>query len=77
MAEEKINVNYINADGAGYSEQKEVVKGVTITGFMSEHLNGRSASEFVIRVNNAPVRVNYVLEDGDQVVVSPKKIAGA
>jgi molybdopterin converting factor small subunit len=38
---------------------------------------GRTAADYMIRVNRQPVARDYVLQEGDRVSITPTKIEGA
>lgn len=72
-----VRVMFVNAEGAGYADTIEIPGNMTIASFFSRKFPGRDAANYMIRVNNDPVRAVQVLVEGDRVTVTPTKIAGA
>jgi hypothetical protein len=68
---------YVNNDGGGYADYIEVASNMSIGEFVAQRMSGRTASDYMIRVNRQPVTRDYVLQEGDRVTVTPLKIEGA
>jgi sulfur carrier protein ThiS len=68
---------YINNDGSGFADHIEVDDETTVAAFFEEKMAGRSASDFLIRVNRQPVAPDQVLRSGDRVSITPSKVEGA
>ena len=68
---------YINNDGGGFADYVQANDGVTVEQFFKDRMPGRSAEDFLIRVNRQPVARDYVLQENDRVTVTPTKIDGA
>ena len=67
----------INNHGAGFADTIEVAEGTTIKTLFEETVPGSSPKDYLIRLNRGPVAADYVLEDGDRVSITPRKIEGA
>jgi len=72
-----MRILFVNNDGGGFADYVEVDNGVMVGQFFENRLPGRSADDYLIRVNRQPVPRDYVLQDGDRVTMTPTKIEGA
>ena len=72
-----MKILFINNDGGGFANHVDVADGTAIDSFVEDHLDGRRAEDYLIRVNREPVSRGYVLQDGDRVSITPTKIEGA
>ena len=72
-----MRVMYINNDGGGFADYVEASEGTTVEQFFAEKMQGRKASDYLIRVNRQPVPRDYVLKEGDRVTITPTKIDGS
>lgn len=71
-----MRVFLVSNDG-GYSNWMENVdKGTTVSEFISTHCPNSAPSDLLIRVNHNGVDPGYVLNDGDRVTATPKKVEG-
>jgi len=68
---------YINNDGGGFADYVQTDDGITVEQFFKDRMPGRSAEDFLIRVNRQPVARGYALQENDRVTVTPTKIEGA
>ena len=68
---------FINNDGGGFADYVQVSEGMTVEQFFQEHMPGRKAEDYLIRVNRQPVPRDYVLQENDRVTLTPTKIEGA
>lgn len=73
----KMRLLYINNEGGGFADYVDVPEGTTVEQFFSNHMPGRKADNYLIRVNRQPVARDYVLKEGDRVTITPTKIEGA
>ena len=72
-----MRVLYINNDGGGYADYVNVTEDTTVEQFFEQHMPGREAADYLIRVNRQPVPRDYVLQENDRVTLTPTKIEGA
>ena len=72
-----MKILFINNDGGGFADYVPVDEGASVEKFFSEQLPGRSAEDYLIRVNRQPVARDYVLQEGDRITCTPTKIEGA
>lgn len=72
-----INIVYVNNDGGGFAEPRQVLPGTNLSTFFSTVLPGRDPSKFLIRVNRLAQSGTYVLQENDRVTIVPTKIEGA
>jgi hypothetical protein len=74
---ERIMRVFLTANDSGYSNWVEDVRhGTTLSEFVTEHCPDRAPSDLLIRVNHQGVEPSYVLNDGDRVTATPRKIEG-
>jgi len=74
---EMIFVNWVNNHGGGLAERLKVENGTTVKEFLDAQLQG-DPEDFVIRLNRRDcVAHDQVLEDGDDLYASPRKIGGS
>jgi len=71
-----MNVTLINAMGSGFADHIELDKEMTALEFFNIHV-GQDPNDFSIRVNGERVEGSYLMQNGDRMVVVPRKIAGA
>ena len=73
---EAISVTLISNSGPGISQTFRVTAGTPLSQFLAEHevIPGEHA---VVWVNRRTATSDYVLRDGDRIVVSPRGIRGA
>ena len=64
-----MKILYINNDGGGFADYVQVAEGTTVEKFFHAQLPGRKTEDCLIRVNRQPVARDYVLQDGDRVIV--------
>jgi hypothetical protein len=67
----------INNHGAGFADTIEVSQGTTIKTLFEQTVPHASPKDYLIRLNRGPVAADYVLQDGDRVSITPRKIEGA
>ena len=72
-----MRVLFINNDGGGFADYVEVDEGTTVGQFFEQQLPGRTAGDYLIRVNRQPVPRNAVLRERDRITMTPTKIEGA
>lgn len=72
-----MRIMYINNDGGGFADHVTVSEGTTVEQFFKDRMQGRQASDYLIRVNRQPVARDYVLTEGDRITITPVKIDGA
>lgn len=72
-----MKILYINNDASGYADYINIAENTTIEQFFAIKMQGRNEEDFLIRVNRQPVAKDYVLQEGDRVTITPRKIEGA
>ena len=72
-----MRILYINNDGSGYADYINIAENTTIDQFFAIKMNGCESSDYLIRVNRQPVAKDYILQEGDRVTITPRKIEGA
>ena len=72
-----MKIMYINNDGAGFADYVEVAEGINVAALFVERLPYAKAQDYLIRVNRQEAAADQVLQAGDRVSFTPKKIEGA
>ncbi|MEX2213241.1 MAG: hypothetical protein WD768_03885 [Phycisphaeraceae bacterium] len=72
-----MRILFLNNDGAGFADHVEVADGMTVEKFFAQHMQGRKAEDYLIRVNRQPASRDQVLQPGDRVSITPTKVEGA
>ena len=67
----------INNQGAGFAGTVELAEGTTIKALFEQTVPHGSPQDYLIRLNRGPVAADYILQDGDRVSITPRKIEGA
>jgi hypothetical protein len=67
----------INNFGAGFADTIKVSQGTTVKTLFEQTVPHASPKDYLIRLNRGPVAADYVLQDGDRVSITPRKIEGA
>ena len=69
---------FVNNDGGGFAEEVSVRAGTTIGELVASKLGvSVDIERFLVRVNRDITPASYVLDEGDRVTLTPKKIEGA
>ena len=68
---------YLNNDGGGFADYVEIAEGTTVQVFFAERVSHGKPEDYLIRVNRQPASAEQVLQDGDRVSFTPRKIEGA
>ena len=63
--------------GGGFADTQELVEGTTIRSLFMKTIPHAKAEDYLIRLNRGPVSDDHVLQDGDRVSITPRKIEGA
>ena len=72
-----MKVFVINNNGAGFADTVEIPEGTTIKALFEQTVPKASPQDYLIRLNRGPVAADYVLQDGDRVSITARKIQGA
>jgi len=67
----------VNNDGGGFADYTEIQSGTTAAELFRSQMGGQNADDFLIRVNRERVALDYTLQEGDRVTITPTKIEGA
>ena len=67
----------INNTGAGFADTLEVPEGTTIKALFHQMVPHGHPGDYLIRLNRGPVQADYVLQEGDRVSITARKIEGA
>ena len=69
-------VLFTDNNGSGFSGMIDVDGNSTLASFLESR--GVNANDYMVRVNrNVMASVDYLIQDGDRISLSPKKVAGA
>ena len=67
----------INNDGAGFADDIDVEAGITVATLFERQIPQGKPEDYLIRVNRQPVTSDTVLQEGDRLSITPRKIEGA
>lgn len=68
---------YINNDGAGFADYIDTAAETTVAALFAQRIPQGRPEDYLIRVNRQPVTSDTVLQEGDRVSMTPRKIEGA
>ena len=72
-----MKILFINHHGGGFAAETEVTDGITVGGLFGERMRHDAPEDYLIRVNRQPAAAEQVLQPGDRVTFTPRKIEGA
>ena len=72
-----MRVLVINNDGGGFADYIDVPNGTTVRQLFKEQVKPEHPDHYLIRVNRQPVPSEQVLQEGDRVSFTAKRIEGA
>lgn len=72
-----MKVFVINNNGSGFADTIELSEGTSIKTLFEQTVPHASPKDYLIRLNRGPVAADYILQDGDRVSITPRKIDGA
>ncbi len=72
-----MRIMYINNDASGFADFINIAEGTTINQFFAIKMQGCEAGDYLIRVNRQHVNRDYILQEGDRVTITARKIEGA
>jgi hypothetical protein len=67
----------INNDGSGFADYLEVESGTTVQKLFEKQVANPKPENYLIRVNRLPTSRDQILNEGDRVSFTPRKIEGA
>jgi len=79
MRKRTVEILFVNDLGGGYPTKEKVVENTTVENFLSTVMEKWEAKEYTIILNGKRPTSDCVLENGDQLVVTPvvQKVASA
>jgi hypothetical protein len=72
-----MKVFVVNNQGGGFADMIELPEGTTVQTLFRQMVPHGKPEDYLIRLNRGPVAADYVLQDGDRVSITPRKIEGA
>jgi hypothetical protein len=72
-----MKVLFINNDGGGFADHIEVAEAIRVNSLFQQRMPHAKPQDYLIRVNRQEVAANHLLQEGDRVSFTPKKIEGA
>ena len=72
-----MRVLMINNDGAGFADYIDVDAGTTVEQLFTQQVKSGKPSDYLIRVNRLPSHREQVLQEGDRISITARKIEGA
>jgi hypothetical protein len=67
----------INNDGSGFADFLEVETSTTVQQLFDKQVANPKPENYLIRVNRLPTSRDQILNEGDRVSFTPRKIEGA
>ncbi len=72
-----MKILFLNHDGGGFADHIDVEEGTTVEALFEQRIKNAKASDYLIRVNRQPCVAEQVLQEGDRISITPRKIEGA
>lgn len=72
-----MRILYINNEGSGYADEIDIAENTTVDQFFTIKMQGKEPGDYMIRVNRQPVTRDYILQQGNRVTITPRKVEGA
>ena len=72
-----MRILFLNHDGGGFADYIEIEEGTTVETLFKQRMKDANSGDFLIRVNRQPVTAGQLLQEGDRVSITPRKIEGA
>ena len=67
----------LNHDGGGFADYIEIEEGTTVATLFETRMKDAKPEDYLIRVNRQPCSAGQLLQAGDRVSITPRKIEGA
>lgn len=67
----------INNDGAGFADHVDIEPGTTVDQLFQRQVSDPKPGNYLIRVNRLPATRDQLIQEGDRVSFTPRKIEGA
>jgi len=75
MATATITVNVVNPTRSIQGPQKIAAR-LSLRNYFFQTMNGLDPTNFVIRVNGSPANGDAILQEGDEVIITPSQFKG-
>ena len=72
-----MRILFINHHGGGFASEIEIADAQSVSGLFDERMPHEAPEDYLIRVNRQPAAAEQVLQPGDRVSFTPRKIEGA
>ena len=72
-----MKILFLNHDGGGFADHIEIEVGTSVEKLFESRMKGAQPEDYLIRVNRQPCSAGQVLQEGDRVSITPRKIEGA
>ena len=72
-----MKILFLNHEGGGFADHIDVEDGTTVAALFAQRIKHGNPVDYLIRVNRQPCSAGNVLQDGDRVSITPRKIEGA
>ena len=72
-----MRIMYVNNDGGGFADYIDLDENTTVGQLFTQRIPHGRPGDYLIRVNRQPTTADYVLQEGDRVSITPRKIEGA
>ena len=72
-----MKILFLNHDGGGVADHIEIEESMTVTTLFETRMKDARPEDYLIRVNRQPCSSGQLLQEGDRVSITPRKIEGA
>lgn len=72
-----MKILFINHHGGGFAGETEIADGTTVVQLFEQRMPHEEPGDYLIRVNRQHTAADQVLQPGDRVSFTPRKIEGA
>jgi sulfur carrier protein ThiS len=72
-----MKILFLNHDGGGFADHIDIDEGMTVATLFEARMKDARPEDYLIRVNRQPCSSEQLLQEGDRVSITPRKIEGA
>ena len=72
-----MKILFLNHDGGGFADHIDIEEGMTVETLFQARMKDARPEDYLIRVNRQPCSSGQLLQEGDRVSITPRKIEGA
>jgi hypothetical protein len=72
-----MKILFLNHDGGGFADHIDIEESMTVATLFETRMKDARPEDYLIRVNRQPCSSGQLLQEGDRVSITPRKIEGA